>query len=142
MLYAPVGSSKPLRVQGCFVSNKEVERVVEFIKEGQNQSYDAEVMEEIEKNIPAEKGKGDSGSGGGFEENDEMLMDAIECVVEAGQASTSMIQRRLKVGYARAGRLVDEMEEMGIVGPFEGSKPRQVLISRERWYEMKLQKSE
>ena len=69
-------------------------------------------------------------------------MDAIECVVEAGQASTSMIQRRLKVGYARAGRLVDEMEEMGIVGTFEGSKPRQVLISKERWYEMKLQKSE
>lgn len=141
MLYAPVGSSKPLRVQGCFVSNKEVERVVEFIKEGQNQSYDSGVMEEIERNIPAEKGKGGDSSGGGFEENDEMLMDAIECVVEAGQASTSMIQRRLKVGYARAGRLVDEMEEMGIVGPFEGSKPRQVLISKERWYEMKLQQS-
>ena len=91
-----------------------------------------------------EKGaKSSSGEdGGGFDDHDELLMDAIECVVEAGQASTSMIQRRLKVGYARAGRLVDEMEEMGIVGPFEGSKPRQVLISKERWYEMKLQKSE
>ena len=106
--------------------------------------YDNQVMEEIEKNIPAEKGaKSSSGEdGGGFDDHDELLMDAIECVVEAGQASTSMIQRRLKVGYARAGRLVDEMEEMGIVGPFEGSKPRQVLISKERWYEMKLQKSE
>lgn len=144
MLYAPVGSPKPVRVQGCFVSNKEVERVVDFIKEGQTHSYDNQVMEEIEKNIPAEKGaKSSSGEdGGGFDDHDELLMDAIECVVEAGQASTSMIQRRLKVGYARAGRLVDEMEEMGIVGPFEGSKPRQVLISKERWYEMKLQKSE
>lgn len=144
MLYAPVGSPKPARVQGCFVSNKEVERVVDFIKEGQIHTYDNQVMEEIEKNVPAEKGaKSSSGEdGGGFDDHDDLLMDAIECVVEAGQASTSMIQRRLKVGYARAGRLVDEMEEMGIVGPFEGSKPRQVLISKERWYEMKLQKSE
>ena len=144
MLYAPVGSPKPVRVQGCFVSNKEVERVVDFIKEGQTHTYDNQVMEEIEKNVPAEKGaKSSSGEdGGGFDDHDDLLMDAIECVVEAGQASTSMIQRRLKVGYARAGRLVDEMEEMGIVGPFEGSKPRQVLISKERWYEMKLQKSE
>lgn len=103
MLYAPVGSPKPVRVQGCFVSNKEVERVVDFIKEGQTHSYDNQVMEEIEKNIPAEKGaKSSSGEdGGGFDDHDELLMDAIECVVEAGQASTSMIQRRLKVGYAR-----------------------------------------
>ena len=142
MLYAPVGAAKPQRVQGCFVSDQEVERVVDFIKEGQIHAYDNEVMEEIEKNIPAEKGSKSSDDGGGFDEQDDLIMDAIECVVEAGQASTSMIQRRLKVGYARAGRLVDEMEQMGIVGPFEGSKPRQVLITKERWYEMKLQKSE
>ena len=142
MLYAPVGAAKPQRVQGCFVSDQEVERVVDFIKEGQTHAYDNEVMEEIEKNIPAEKGSKSSDDGGGFDEQDDLIMDAIECVVEAGQASTSMIQRRLKVGYARAGRLVDEMEQMGIVGPFEGSKPRQVLITKERWYEMKLQKSE
>lgn len=143
MLFAPVGSPKPQRVQGCFVSNKEVERVVSFIKEGQAQTYSREVMEEIERSIPAEKGgKSGDNDGGGFEEGDNLIMDAIEMVVEAGQASTSMIQRRLKVGYARAGRLVDEMEQMGIVGPFEGSKPRQVLISKERWYEMKLQQSE
>ena len=102
-------------------------------------------MEEIEKNAVAEKSKGGSSGGndgGGFEAEDEMLPAAIEVVVEAGLASTSLLQRRLKLGYARAARIVDMMEEKGIVGPFEGSKPRQVLITKERWMEMKLNQSE
>ena len=118
--------------------------MVDFIKEGQTHSYDNQVMEEIEKNIPAEKGaKSSSGEdGGGFDDHDELLMDAIECVVEAGQASTSMIQRRLKVGYARAGRIIDELEQRGIIGPHEGSKPRQVLITRQQMIEMNLNQPE
>ncbi len=139
MLFAPVGSPKPIRVQGCFVSDAEVERVVEYIKQGEIAEYDNQIMEEIEKNAVAEKSKGGSSSdGGGFQEEDEMLPSAIEVVVEAGLASTSLLQRKLKLGYARAARLVDELEAKGIVGPFEGSKPRQVLISRERWLEMKM----
>jgi len=145
MLFAPVGSSKPTRIQGCFVSDEEVERVVEFIKNGGNATYDNGIIEEIEKNAVAEKSKGGSSGGndgGGFEAEDEMLPAAIEVVVEAGLASTSLLQRRLKLGYARAARIVDVMEEKGIVGPFEGSKPRQVLITKERWMEMKLNQSE
>ena len=142
MLFYPVGSPKPVRVQGCFVSDKEVERVVEFIKEGEKHQYDQQIMEEIERQVPAGKGGSSGGGESDGEESDEMLPEAIECVIETGQASTSFLQRRLKVGYARAGRLIDAMEQMGIVGPFEGSKPRQVLISKERWYEMKLNQQE
>ena len=114
------------------MSNKEVERVVDFIKEGQTHTYDNQVMEEIEKNVPAEKGaKSSSGEdGGGFDDHDDLLMDAIECVVEAGQASTSMIQRRLKVGYARAGRLVDEMEEMGSWARLKAPSPGRCSSAR------------
>ena len=142
MLFYPVGAPKPIRVQGCFVSDKEVERVVAFIKEGEKHQYDQQIIEEIERQVPAGKGGGGSSDGGSGEERDEMLPEAIESVIETGQASTSFLQRRLKVGYARAGRLIDEMEQMGIVGPFEGSKPRQVLISKDRWYEMKLSQQE
>jgi DNA segregation ATPase FtsK/SpoIIIE-like protein len=138
MLFAPVGAPKPMRIQGCFVTDQEVERVVTFVKEGEKPDYDQEVIQEIDRQAAA-SGKnspsgGDSGEGG----EDELLNDAIEVVVEAGLASTSLLQRRLKVGYARAARLVDEMEQRGIVGPFEGSKPRQVLLTKDRWYEMKL----
>ena len=138
MLFAPVGAPKPMRIQGCFVTDQEVERVVTFVKEGEQPDYDEEVIQEIDRQAAASgKGNGSSGGedGGG---EDELLSDAIEIVVEAGMASTSLLQRRLKVGYARAARLVDEMEQRGIVGPFEGSKPRQVLLTKERWYEMKL----
>lgn len=143
MLFNPVGASKPVRVQGCFVSDTEVETVVEFIKNSGAAAYDSNIMEEIERQAVAEKpSKGGSSDGGGFDEEDDMLPAAIEVVVEAGMASTSLLQRRLKLGYARAARIVDEMEQKGIVGPYEGSKPRQVLISKERWMEMKLNKSE
>ena len=141
MLFAPVGAPKPMRVQGCFVTDQEVERVVTFVKEGEKPDYDEEVLQEIDRQAAASGSKGGgSGSAGesGDDGEDELLSDAIEVVVEAGLASTSLLQRRLKVGYARAARLVDEMEQRGIVGPFEGSKPRQVLLTKERYYEMKL----
>ncbi|MBQ2676850.1 MAG: DNA translocase FtsK 4TM domain-containing protein [Clostridia bacterium] len=137
MLYFPIGMSKPLRVQGCFVSDKEINAVVDFIKNSaETNEYDQEVISEIEKQAVVEK-KGraseDSDSDGG--DGDERLNDAIEVVVEAGIASTSLLQRKLKLGYARAARIIDEMEEKGIVGPFEGSKPRKVLITKQQWLE-------
>ncbi|MFV0401174.1 MAG: DNA translocase FtsK [Oscillospiraceae bacterium] len=141
MLFYPVGSSKPTRIQGCFVSDSEVEQVVEYVKQREETEYDQNIVEEIDRHAPQDK-KGRGGNadsdGGGFDEEDEMLPYAIDCVVEAGQASTSLLQRRLKLGYARAARIIDQLEEKGIVGPFEGSKPRQVLISKERLMEMKL----
>ena len=140
MLFSPIGSSKPTRVQGCFVTDGEVERIVEFIKQsGQKMTYDEQILQEIDRHAVTDKKKGkDKDDGGGFSDEDEMLPSAIEIVVETGQASTSMLQRRLKLGYARAARLMDAMEEKGIIGPFEGSKPRQVLITKERWIEMKM----
>ena len=140
MLFFPVGAAKPIRIQGCFVSDKEVEKVVAFIKGSQTAEYDDQILEEIERQAEATgKSAGSGSGGGGFDADDEMLPAAIECVVETGQASTSLLQRKLKLGYARAARIIDEMESRGIVGPFEGSKPRQVLISRQQWIEMKMQ---
>ncbi len=137
MLFYPMGSSKPQRVQGCFVSDKEIERVVDYIKQAKTAEYDEDVISEIDRLAVKEKGKSDGG--GGFDEVDDMLPQAIELVVEAGQASTSMLQRRLRLGYARAARLVDEMEQRGIVGPSEGGgKPRQVLMTKQQWMEMNL----
>lgn len=140
MLLYPVGSPKPSRVQGCFVSDKEVESVVAYIKKEIKADYDEKILEEIEKQAPAPKND-DSAGVGSIEPSDEMLSQAIECIIDAGQASTSYLQRRLKLGYARAARLIDEMEAMGIVGPFEGAKPRQVLMSKQQWYEMTLNKT-
>ena len=136
MLFAPVGSPKPTRIQGCFVSDKEVEQVVDFVKNKATVEYDEQILEEIEKQ--AAKDPKEKDSGGGFDDEDDMMPAAIECVIEAGQASTSFLQRRLKLGYARAARLIDQMEERGVVGPFEGSKPRQVLMTRQQWQEMTL----
>ena len=137
-----MGVSKPSRVQGCFVSDREVEDVVKYVKNGGTAVYDENILDDIEKLAAQEKGKKSADvsgeEGGGFSDEDEMLPAAIECVVEMGQASTSLLQRKLKLGYARAARIIDQMEERGIVGPFEGSKPRQVLISKEQWLEMKL----
>lgn len=141
MLYYPVGMPKPTRVQGCFVTDKEVENVVNFIKQNQLTTYDENIVEEIEKHAIVEKGSA-SNLGDGQSVDDEMLQPAIQCVVDMGQASVSLLQRRLKLGYARAARLVDEMEARGIVGGYEGAKPRQVLISKERLIEMNLNKSE
>ena len=140
MLYAPLGQDK-LRVQGCFITEEEVANVVDFIKEGASAQYDEQVMHEIEKNAEdkskAEKGVGGSDpAAGGGDDYDELLPAAIDVVLEVGQASVSMLQRRLKLGYGRAARLVDQMEEKGVVGPFEGSKPRQLLITKEQWAEM------
>ena len=139
MLFAPVGSSKPIRVQGCFVSDEEVAAIVEFVKKTKSIDYDEQVIEEIERNAAnVDSGKtGDEPTGG---EMDPMMDEAIKVVVEAGQASTSLLQRRLRLGYARAGRLIDEMEQLGIVGPHEGSKPRQVLMTYTQWLERNMQK--
>ena len=142
MLYFPLGTGKPKRVQGCLISDEEVAAVVDFIKKQSGSAeYDESIIHEIEK-LAAEKdkqGKGGGGSAAAEEpggDYDELLPAAIEVVVETGMASVSMLQRRLKLGYSRAARLVDQMEEKGVVGPFEGSKPRQVLITKEQWQEM------
>ena len=141
MLYFPLGTGKPQRVQGCLISDEEVAAVVGFIKENSGSAeYSDEIIHEIEQHA-AEKEKGSKGVGGSAPEEvgddyDELLPAAIEVVVETGMASVSMLQRRLKLGYSRAARLVDQMEEKGVVGPFEGSKPRQVLITKEQWQEM------
>ena len=141
MLYAPLGQGKPKRVQGCFITDDEVQQVVEFIKRSNTAEYSDEVMAEIEKKA-AESGKGGSAAGANVsadapaDDGDEMLPAAVEVILETGQASVSMLQRRLKLGYARAARIMDEMEERGIVGHFEGSKPRQLLITKEQWQAM------
>lgn len=139
MLFLPIGASKPMRVQGCFVSDDEVESVVKFVKRSATPDYDETVLDEIEKQAAKEKTEE---SGAAEDDADAMLPQAIECVVEAGIASTSLLQRRLKLGYARAARIVDEMEARGIVGPLEGSKPRQVLISRQQWLEMNMSRQQ
>ncbi|MDD6160462.1 MAG: DNA translocase FtsK [Oscillospiraceae bacterium] len=141
MLYCPLGSGKPQRIQGCFISESEVASVVEFIKESGTARYDEEVMHEIDRHAEEKdrsaKGVGGSDPGGDTGDNyDELLPAAIDVVLEVGQASVSMLQRRLKLGYGRAARLVDQMEEKGVIGPFEGSKPRQLLITKEQWQEM------
>ena len=143
MLFMPVGMAKPMRVQGCFVSNREVESVVEFLKPAVETTYDEAIIQEIDRQAAA-SGKSAAGADEdlGDGEGDELLPQAIETVVEAGMASTTMVQRRLRVGYARAGRLMDEMEQRGIIGPHEGSKPRQVLITRQQWLERSMTQSE
>lgn len=139
MLFAPIDASKAHRVQGCFLSDDEVHAVVDFIKSKASANYDEEINKAIDE-FSANQKEGKGGAVGGGEdggEADEMLEAAIEIAVDAKTVSTSLLQRKLKLGYARAARIVDEMEERGIVGPFEGSKPRQVLLSREQWMEMK-----
>ena len=143
MLFAPIGSGKPLRVQGCFVSDPEVEAVATYVKENYFNTYDQKVMEEIERKAAQtgnSKGAATASAPEPSEEEmdgDEMLPAAVDVILETGQASVSMLQRRLKLGYARAARIVDEMEEKGIVGPFQGSKPRAILITKEQWDAMK-----
>ena len=139
MLFAPVGVNKPVRVQGCFLADEEISSIVEFVKKTKEMEYDESVWEEIERNAASEGGRDDA-LDGGSDERDPMLEEAVKCVVEAGQASTSLLQRRLRLGYARAGRIIDEMEQLGIVGPHEGSKPRQVLMTYAQWMERNMQK--
>ncbi|MDR0889523.1 MAG: DNA translocase FtsK [Oscillospiraceae bacterium] len=138
MLFAPLGQGKPKRVQGCFITDEEVQAVVNAVKSGSNSAYSQDIIEQIEKSA-AQNGKGAASAASNGAEaigGDELLPNAVEVILETGQASVSMLQRRLKLGYARAARIVDEMEERGIVGPFEGAKPRQLLITREQWTQM------
>lgn len=146
MLYCPVGLSKPVRVQGSYVSDDEIERVIEFVTSQGEVKYDDSVMQEIEIKANQTGGKKKGAevvveTSGNSDYDDEMIPKAIEVVVEAGMASTTLLQRKLKLGYARAARIVDELSEKGIIGPFEGSKPRKVLITKEQWYEMQANSS-
>ena len=146
MLYAPVGCGKPLRVQGCFVTDTEVEAVAGYVKDNYTAEYSQQVLDEIEKKAQQTGKKPASVSDPDPTdeelEGDEMLPAAVDVILETGQASVSMLQRRLKLGYARAARIVDEMEEKGIVGPFQGSKPRAILITKEQWQAKKGGQSE
>ena len=134
MLFSPIGSTKPKRVQGCFVSDEEVEKVASFVKSGSSAEYDDNIMLEIERQAAMEKQK-QTGVDEDVSDTDPVLDEAIKVVVENGMASTSLLQRKLKLGYARAARIIDEMETRGIVGPYEGSKPRKVLITKEQLME-------
>lgn len=140
MLFLPVGAPKPIRVQGCYASDEEIEGVTHYIKKAYSAQYNSEIEEKI-KRIAAEEiaqgkksGDSDSSSDEGLDV-DSKMEEAIKCVIDAGQASTSLLQRRLKVGYARAGRMIDDMEQMGVVGPHQGSKPRDVLMTYNEWLE-------
>ncbi len=136
MLFFPAGAPKPVRVQGAFVSDEEVEKIVDFVKQNGTATYSEDILESIEKNNKTDKEIAQESEQD--DETDPFLMDAIETVVETGQASTSFIQRRFKVGYARAGRIIDQMEERGIISGYQGSKPREVLMSKERLEELKM----
>lgn len=139
MLFLPVGAAKPVRVQGTFVTDEEIGAVLSFIKSTSSSQYDEEMIAEMERRAVAEKGskKGDD-DGDGSGALDPMFEQAVECVIEAGQASTSLLQRRCKLGYARAARIMDQMEQEKIIGPYEGAKPRAVLVTRAQWQERKL----
>lgn len=143
MLFFPTGAIKPERIQGCFVSDAEVEKVVQYLKSDHRNEYDEDVMNEIERQAAKEKAaKSGLPEDAVGDDADPMLDDAIMCVVELGQASTSLLQRKLRLGYARAARLIDMMEERGVVGPYEGSKPRQVLITKEQLLEQRASSSD
>lgn len=135
MLFSPIGASKPIRVQGCFVTDEEIEKVTDFVKKSKDMRYDEKIIDEIEKIAVLDKKSHSDSKEKGNDNTDPMLDEAIKCVFEAGQASTSQLQRRLRLGYARAGRLIDEMENMGIIGPYEGAKPRKILMSYQQFIE-------
>jgi len=143
MLYAPMGVGKPKRVQGAFVSDEEREEIVNFVKRHSAADYDDSIIAAVEK---AAESKGDGGGSSRPSESeqeektqyDELLPQAAEVIFDTKQASVSMLQRRLKLGYSRAARIVDQLEEIGILGPYEGAKPRQILITKEQWQEMQL----
>ena len=144
MLYAPLGSGKPTRIQGAIVSDEEREEVIQFIKDSSGDVQRNSEIEEFMNKATEDKAgadgakgaKDDSMSASGY---DEMLPQAVEAVIEAGSCSVSMLQRRVKLGYSRAARIVDQMEELGVVGPYEGAKPRAVTIDRAGWQELQVQ---
>ena len=138
MLFSPVGAPKPVRVQGCYASEEEIEGVTGYIKKSAKAEYNAEIEETIKRIASEEIAQGKKAGGGDNADDlavDAKMEEAIQFVIESGQASTSMLQRRLKVGYARAGRMIDDMEQLGIVGPHQGSKPRDVLMTYNEWLE-------
>ena len=137
MLFYPSGAPKPTRVQGAYVSDEEVEKIVSFVKSNGEATYSEDILQSIENSNKTDKELAAEAEGTD-DDTDPFLMEAIDVVVETGQASTSFIQRRFKVGYARAGRIIDQMEERGIISGYQGSKPRQVLMSMERWQELKM----
>lgn len=132
MLFMPVGASKPVRIQGTYVKDEEISAVLDFIKKDNTSQYDENMIAQMDKIAEAEKPAGGSDDG---EECDPMLEQAIDVVIDMGQASTSLLQRKCKLGYARAARIMDEMESMGVIGPYQGAKPREVLITRQQWIE-------
>ena len=137
MLYYPVGENKPLRIQGTFISEKEIESIVDNIKENSNAIYSEEIIKSIETvNNPDNKNQAPSGEDA--DDSDELLEEAIDLVMDMGQASASMLQRKFKIGYSRAGRIVDQMEARGLISGYDGSKPRQLLITKDEWQELKM----
>ncbi len=143
MLFMPVGAPKPTRIQGTFVRDEEISRVLDFIKSSATVQYDEAMIEAMEKHAIQDGKKGSSGADSDDEsDSDPMFQQAVDVVIDAGQASTSLLQRRCKLGYARAARIMDEMEMRGIIGPHEGAKPRAVLISRQQWLEMQMNQPE
>ena len=139
MLFMPVGAPKPTRIQGTFVRDEEISRVLDFIKSSATVQYDEAMIEAMEKHAIQDGKKGSSGADSDEDsDSDPMFKQAVEVVIDAGQASTSLLQRRCKLGYARAARIMDEMEQKGVIGPYEGAKPRAVLISRQQWLEMQM----
>ncbi len=137
MLYSPIGQGKPVRVQGAFVTDEEREEIINFIKQASQAEYSDEIIAQIEKAAEDKNAKTED-KDAGKEQNDydELLPQAVDVIFETKQASVSMLQRRLKLGYSRAARLIDQLEEVGVVGPFEGSKPRQIIITKQQWQEM------
>ena len=137
MLYAPLGSGKPVRVQGAFVTDEEREEIINFVKREAQAEYSDEIIAQIEKAAEDKNSKAEEkDSGKPQNDYDELLPQAVDVIFETKQASVSMLQRRLKLGYSRAARLIDQLEEVGVVGPFEGSKPRQIMITKQQWQEM------
>ena len=140
MLFMPVGASKPVRIQGTYVKDEEIASVLEFIKKDNSSQYNEEMIAEMEKRAVPEKGAESGGDEDGG--HDPMLRQAAEVVIDAGLASTSLLQRRCKLGYARAARIMDEMEQLGIIGPYQGAKPREVLMTRQQLIEMTMNNPE
>ena len=135
MLYNPIGASKPIRVQGCFISDEEVEELCNFIKQQGETEYDEAIQKEIEEKAVTDKKGNDFEDGGEENVYDQLFEKAAEVVMETGQASTSFLQRKLSVGYARGAKIIDQLQEYGVIGPAEGSKPRKVLMTKQMWLE-------
>lgn len=136
MLYSPIGASKPIRVQGCFISDEEVEALCDFVKNQGESQYDDEIAREIEAKAVQDKKSSPFEDDGDGEQLDALFDKAVDVVLETGTASTSFLQRKLSVGYARGAKIMDQLQEKGIIGPANGSKPREILINRQQWLEM------